>query len=142
MRFLDFPSFYTNLFLNFSILYSLRFLNFIQFFLIFLMLLHSRFLNYSLIAVSQILSILIKQILCSIVWGDKANFFLQKFRISHIMCKIMFFSMKIVCFYRGGGAGWAGWAFAHPVFREQNRKPLNVPTSKALKWKFVELCLF
>ena len=40
---------------------------------------------------------------------------------------------------RGGGAGWA---FTHPVFREQNRKPLNVPTSKALKWKFVELCLF
>ena len=23
---------------------------------------------------------------------------------------------------RGGGVGWAGWAFAHPVLREQNRK--------------------
>ena len=40
---------------------------------------------------------------------------------------------KDVSRFKGDGAGWAGWAFAHPVFREQNRKPLNVPTSKALK---------
>ena len=29
---------------------------------------------------------------------------------------------------RGSGAGWAGWAFAHPVFREQNRKSISPTT--------------
>ena len=57
------------------------------------------------------------------------------FALSTYISKKLNFAMviKFLTHRRGGGAGWAGWAFAHPVFREQNRKPLNVPTSKALK---------
>ena len=48
------------------------------------------------------------------------------------ICKqflVCIFCEKCQCFFimfnRGGGAEWAGWAFAHPVFREQNRNSLT-----------------
>ena len=34
-------------------------------------------------------------------------------------------TLALLLLSRGRGTGWAGWAFAHPVFREQKRNSLT-----------------
>ena len=68
-------------------------------------------------------------------------------KYSLIKCSLLIRSslsqgLTVIVLYRGGATGWAGWAFAHPVFQRseaknpsklQNSCNLYVPTVDVVK---------